>query len=145
MTENKLALILAFFISLFVMSVFLDGMVSADPLVEKINSVRSPDHQLYIDKKLNKMAWERCVKTKSWDHSLFLNVYSPKMKKLYQYQDENLALGQTTDQEVFEAWAASPGHRANMYGYSSRLYEEVGVGRCVYQNQKLTVLLIGGF
>lgn len=145
MTENKLALILAFFISLFVMSVFLDGMVSADPLVDKINSVRSADHQLYPNKKLQKMAQERCVKMVSWDHALFFSVFSPRLQKLYTYQDENLALGQTTDQQVFEAWSASPGHKANMYGYPNRLYEEVGVGRCVFQKQKLTVLLIGGF
>ena len=37
---------------------------------------------------------------------------------------ENIAAGQSTPQKVFDAWKASPGHKANMLGS----WEDMGVG-----------------
>jgi len=43
----------------------------------------------------------------------------------YKSAGENIAAGQSTPQQVVQAWMNSPGHRANIL---SRSYTRIGVG-----------------
>ena len=44
---------------------------------------------------------------------------------------ENIAMGQTTPQQVVNSWMNSPGHRANILSAS---YRQIGVGFCPQGN-----------
>ncbi len=46
--------------------------------------------------------------------------------KFNTYAGENIAAGQVTGQQVFDAWRNSPGHNANMLGTA---YNAIGIGR----------------
>ncbi len=44
---------------------------------------------------------------------------------------ENIAMGQSTPQEVVSSWMNSPGHRSNIL---SSVYTEIGVGLAINSN-----------
>lgn len=105
-----------------------------EELLNLHNSIRRTS-KLAIDPNLTNFAqnWsDRMQKTRSMKHS------NLGFNGQWQMRGENIAMGQTTEKEVFSAWFKSPGHHRNMVNKS---FTHVGFGRsgnywCVCFGQK---------
>lgn len=147
--QNRLAWILAFLISACVLTMFIPAMLeSREPtLIDYINSVR--EKPLKEDKFLTGLAVDRCKTMTEWSHNGFywyaneiMYTYSWRgIKTRNKYAAENLANGYANDKDAFVALQASPSHKANN---ESKLYQKIGVARCINSVGLVTVLLFSG-
>lgn len=145
--QNRVAWILALLISLFVVSMLLSGIASAETLVNHINSVR--EKPLKEDKFLTGLAADRCKTMSEWSHNGFYSYANEIMytyswrgiKTRNKYAAENLANGYANDKDTFAALQASPSHKVNN---ESKLYQKIGVAKCKNDIGLITVLLFSG-
>lgn len=141
--QNRFAWVVAVLISLFVFSMVLSGIASAESLMDQINSVR--EKPVKKDVRLEKIAMDRCVNLTEWSHAGYYQTYSKLIEQLgYRETGEILAMGFYSDKDTFNGWRNSPSHNQLM---TSKLYSKAGIVTCYNPFFKLNVSvgLFGGY
>jgi uncharacterized protein YkwD len=102
-------------------------VVPATGLLELHNNYRSQFKlkPLIVSEALNTSAYQHCFHMFN-TKSLFHSVWSGSSTAVWWYKGENIASGQKTDQEVFNTWINSRGHRANIINMD---YTHIGLAR----------------
>ena len=111
-----------------------EKFVNANGCYSKLNKYRKGGHKkaLKKDKKLEKIAKIRAkemAQTGKFSHTRPNGKSGLTLIKGNKYKGENIAMGQTSCDQVSAAWFKSPGHKKNMM---KKQYKKVGIAAYEY-------------